>query len=376
MEFELNAEQTLLHDSVSRFVEKEYSFEQRNTYRESTDGFSRDNWRQFAELGWLSVSLPEAYGGLGGGATENAIICDGLGKAMALEPFVSTVVVAAQVLAQSDDEALKSKLLPQIGAGELLMSLAYAEPDSRYDLHHVATTATPSGNGFAITGAKHAALDAPSADKLIVSARISGDTRDETGIALFLVDREANGLSLKPFDTMDGGRAATLDLKDTPAELLIADERGLQVLERATQWGTSAVCAQAAGAMNAAYDQTLEYVKTRKQFGVSIGSFQVLQHRLVDVFMQVNESRSMMHFLAQTLMNAEPAECKKATAAAKAFIGKRARAVAQDVVQIHGGVGMTEELAIGHYFRYLTLFCSTFGSTDYHLRQYAALTQG
>ncbi|MEM7252142.1 MAG: acyl-CoA dehydrogenase family protein [Pseudomonadota bacterium] len=374
MDVQLSDEQRLLQDSVERLIEREYSFEQRSQILSEPDGFSRSLWENFAELGWLGVSVAERHGGLGGGATENALICEGLGRAMALEPFVSTIGMGARALALSDEAARADQHLPEVVSGKRLISLAYAEEASRYDTHHVETTADMRGNQVTVTGRKQVVFDAPSADWFVVSARADGDQRDRVGIGLYLVERGADGLAISPFTLMSGARAGAIELNNTPAETLVSPERGWQRLEQVLDWAIAAKCAEAVGAMNAAFEQTLEYVKTRKQFGSPIGQFQVVQHRMVDMYMRVKESRSMMHMVANGVASDEPARSRQSASAAKAFIGQRARAVAQDIVQLHGGVGMTEELSIGHYFRYLTLFCTALGSTDYHLQRYAELS--
>ena len=373
MQLELTDEQQMLADSGARFVEHDYSFEQRNKYLATNTLLNENLWQQFAELGWLGAGLPESVGGFDGGAVEQAVIAEQLGRAMALEPFVSTAVVGAHALTLADNPELSEPLLTRLIAGDLLLALAYAEPGGRYDLHHVATSAASTGNRFSLTGNKCAVMDAGAAHQLIVSARVSGATRDSSGIGLFLVDSDAEGLSAEHFRTADGSTAANLRLDDTPAQMLVSHENGLQALEQLMERGIAARCAQAAGAMHQAYEQTLEYLKTREQFGVPIGSFQVLQHRMVDMLMAVRGCQSMTLMTAGKVMSDDAAERQRATAAAKAYVGKRARNVAQEIVQLHGGVGMTEELSIGHFFRYLIQFCSLYGSTAYHLQRYTTL---
>jgi alkylation response protein AidB-like acyl-CoA dehydrogenase len=372
MNLELTQEQLLLKDSVERFVERDYSFEQRSAILASEEDHSHELWQHYAELGWLGAGLPETDGGFGGGPVEQNIICEALGRAMALEPFVSTAVIGAHALQQADDADLSAALLPELVGGNLKLALAYAEAGGRFDLHHVATRATQAGNQFTLSGAKLAAMDAPGADKLIVSARVSGETRDENGIALFLVDREQTNVAYKNYRTSDGSAASDLTFDDAPATLLVREGRGLQVLEAIIERGIAARCAQAAGAMDFSYQQTLEYVKTREQFGVAIGSFQVLQHRLVDMLIAVRECQAMSLMTAYDVTESDANARRAQVAGAKAYVGKRARKVAQDIVQLHGGVGMTEELSIGHFFRYLTQFCSMFGTSAHHIGRYVA----
>ena len=375
MDFSLSEEQQLIKESVDKFIAKDYMFEARNKILETEDRFSRDLWKQYADLGWLGMALPEEYGGFGGSAVENMLVCEAFGSAMVLEPYLTTVVMSANalVLAASEDE--KKDLLEQIIAGDLLISMAYAEAESGYNLANVSVKASGSAGSYSLNGEKIVVLNAPSADKFIVSARTSGGQSDESGVSLFLVDANADGVALTSYDTMDGGRGANITFTNASATLLGTEGEGFVVLEEVIDIATAAICAQALGAMNTAFQRTLEYIKTREQFGVAIGTFQVLQHRLVDMFMAVEASRSMVYMVSMSLASDDADERRAAVSSAKSFMGPEARNLAQDAVQIHGGVGMTEELDVGHYFRYLTLFCGTFGSTDYHLKRFAGLTQ-
>lgn len=375
MPLELTEEQQLLRESVERFVERDYTFERRTAMLAEDAPFSRPLWRHFAELGWLGAGLPENAGGFGGGPVEQAVICEALGRAMVLEPFVSTAVVGAHALQIADNRELADALMPKLTEGELVFALAYAEQGARFDLHHVGTRAERSGNTYSLTGDKISVLDAPGADKLIVSARVNEDVRDTDGVALFLVDRNASGLTMGVFRTMDGSSAANVTLSSTPAELLVGEDRGLAALEQCVERGIAARCAMAAGAMDSAYTQTLAYLKTREQFGVPIGSFQVLQHRMVDMLIAVRECQSMMLMVADDVVDVNDDERRAGVSAAKTFVSKRARSVAQDIVQLHGGVGMTEELSIGHFFRYLTQFGSMYGTAAHHLERYTAITR-
>lgn len=376
MDFSLSEEQQLIKESVDKFIAKDYLFENRNKILETEERFSRDLWKQYSELGWLGMALPEEYGGFGGSAVENMLICEAFGSAMVLEPYLSSVVMAANALILSDaTEDQKKELIEQIIAGDLLISVAYAEETSGYNLANVAVTAAGSGDSYSISGEKIVVLNAPSADKFIVSARTSGEQSDQSGVSLFLVDANASGVELTSYNTMDGARGANITFNNAPATLLGTEGQGFEVLDQVIDIATAAICAQALGAMNTAFQRTLEYIKTREQFGVPIGTFQVLQHRLVDMFMAVEASRSMVYMVSMSLSSDDANERRAAVSSAKAFMGPEARKVAQEAVQIHGGVGMTEELDVGHYFRYLTLFCGTFGSTDYHLKRFADLSQ-
>ena len=373
MDFSFSDEQKLIQDAVEKFVQNDYSFDVRNKIVASDEGFDRAIWKQFAELGWLGVSFSEEDGGFGGGAMETSIMMEALGSGMVVEPYLSTVVLAGNALAFAGSAEQKAELLASIISGDLLMALAYAEAKSGYNLANVASTAAKAGDAYTISGEKVVVLSGESADKVIVSARTSGSAADEDGISLFIVDTKAAGVEVQGYKTMDGARGANIRFNDAPAELLGEEGKGFAVLERTVDYGIVASAAQALGEMKAAYTKTLEYVKTREQFGVAIGSFQVIQHRMVDMFMAVESSRSMVIMASMKVASQDVVERKKAVSGAKVYIGQNARAVGQDSVQLHGGIGMTEELDIGHYFRRLTLFCSAFGSTNYHLKRFAYL---
>lgn len=375
MDFSLSEEQQLIKESVEKFIEKDYAFEARNKLLKTPERFSRALWKQYAELGWLGIALPEEFGGYGGSAIETMLVMEAFGSAMVLEPYLSTVVMGANAILFGGSDAQKKALLPKVAGGELMLSVAYAEPTSRYDLADVQSKATKSTNGYSLSGDKIVVFNGGTADKLIVSARTGGARFDQSGISLFLVDRNASGVEVSVYDTADGSQAANVRFNGAAAELLGSEGQGHAVLDRVIDTATAALCAQALGAMNSAFRRTLEYSKTREQFGVPIASFQVLQHRMVDMFMSSEASRSMVYMVSMEVMKPDVDARRKAVSAAKAYLGQHARAVAQDAVQIHGGVGMTEELDVGHYFRCLTLFCSTFGSTDHHLQRYAQLSQ-
>lgn len=379
MQLDLSEEQVLIRDSVESFVARDYTFDHRRVRLEQqVERHGAPDlacWAQFAELGWLGVGLPEALGGFGGGPVEHMVICEAFGSAMVLEPFVSTAVVGARALELADDSARAAELAGLLAAGDWRTALAAAEPGGRYDLHHVATTASTRGNSTVLTGTKSAVVDAPWATHLLVVARAGGNVRDREGIGLYLVERNARGLERQDYTTMDGRLASHLKLSNAPAEVLVAPERGLQVLDDIVDRGIAARAAEATGAMGTAHQQTLEYMKSREQFGQALGSFQVIQHRLVDLLMHVHECRAAILRVANELngdglTGSDGAARRKAVSGTKVLVGRRARALAQEVVQLHGGVGMTEELAIGHFFRYLTQFCTAFGSTAHHLERY------
>lgn len=376
MDFQLSDEQKLIRDAVEKFVRNDYGFDARNKLLATDEGFSRENWRQFAELGWLGIPFPEEVGGFGGAMVEILQIMEPFGTAMVLEPYLSTVVLGGSAIDRGAPAGRRQTLLGRLIEGQLMLALAYTESESRFNPADVATRAEKTASGYRLSGKKTVVLDAPSADMLIVSARSAGDRLDTQGISLFLVPADAKGLTLNPYRIMDGGRGAdvTLDNVEVGTDALLGEEgEGFDLLEQVIDLGTAAACAQALGAMQAAYQRTVDYLKTRKQFDQPIGAFQALQHRAVDMFIAVESARSMTYMVAMKVGDPDPIERRKAVSAAKQLIGEKARFVAQQAVQLHGGIGMTEELDVGHYFRRLTLFCSQFGTTDYHLRRFADL---
>src|SRR6266487_4604851 len=335
MDFELSEEQRLLKDSVERLLADHYEFEARKTYMEAPEGFGRKLWAKYAELGLLGLPFEERFGGFGGGPVETMIVAEAFGRALALEPFLATVVLGGGLLRHGGRDEQRAALLPKIGDGSLLLAFAHSERQSRYHLADVATSARRDGSRFVLDGAKTLVLHGDSADEFLVSARVSGDRRDAHGIGLFLVDAAAQGVSRRGYQTIDGRRAAELTL----AKVAVEPEAAI-----------AALCAEAVGAMAAMHELTVEYLKTRRQFGVPIGTFQVLQHRAVDMLTALEQARSMA--MLATMMVAEPdeAERHKTIAAAKVQIGRSGRLVGQQAVQLHGGIGMTMEYKVGHYF--------------------------
>lgn len=376
MDFSLSEEQQLLKDSVDRFVREAYEFDKRRALAQSADGFSRDNWSQMAELGWLAVSLPEEFGGIGGGPVETMIIMEALGSGLVLEPYLASVVMGGGALMLGGRDEQKREWLPKLAEGKCMLALAYAEPQSRYDLHDVALTATKNGGGYVLNGQKGVVLHGGCADMLVVSARTSGERRDESGITMFLVDANAPGISRRDYPTVDGLRAAEVAFDNVSvgddAVIGLVDE-GLALLETVADHATAALCAEAVGCMKVLHDDTNEYLKTRKQFGQPLSKFQVLQHRMVDMFMEYEQSRSMAYMATLKLDEEDANARKKAVSAAKVQIGNSGRFIGQESVQLHGGMGMTDELRVGHYFKRLTMIDVMFGNKDHHLRRYMAL---
>ena len=344
-------------------------------YMKEPKGYSAALWKQYADLGLLAVPFAEEHGGLGQGLTETMIIAEAFGRGLVIEPYFATVVLAGGALRHSDNETLLAELVPPIVEGKLTLALAHQERQARYDIADTATTARADGKGgYTLEGEKNVVLHGDSADKLIVAARASGARAERGGIGLFLVDAKANGVTRRGYPTQDGMRAADVTLSAVrvgPEAVLASPDKGLTVLERVVDEAIAALSAEAVGAMGALHELTVEYLKTRKQFGVPIGSFQVLQHRAVDMLTALEQARSMA--LYATMMAGEPdaRERRKAMSAAKVQIGKSAKLVGQEAIQLHGGIGMTMEYKAGHYFKRLTMIDLAYGDGDHHLRELA-----
>ena len=376
MDFELSDEQRLLKDSVERLTTQRYDFETRKKFMAEPDGWSRDMWRQYAELGLTALPFAEEHGGIGGGPVETMIVMEAFGRALALEPYLATVVLGGGLLRHGASDAVKGELLPKVASGEALLSFAHIERQARYDLADVATTARKDGAGYVLNGEKSLAVHGDCADKLIVSARVSGDQRAKNGIGLFLVDARQDGVSRRGYPTMDGLRASEVTLHNVKAGAdAVIGEGGnaYPLIERVVDSGIAALAAEAVGAMSAMHEITVDYLKQRKQFGVPIGNFQVLQHRAGDMLIALEQARSMA--MLATMMSEEEnaAERRKAIAAAKVQIGRSGKIVGQGAIQLHGGIGMTMEYKVGHYFKRVTMIDTMFGDADYHLAALARM---
>jgi alkylation response protein AidB-like acyl-CoA dehydrogenase len=370
MDFELKPEQEQLRDMLQRYVRKDYAFEARRRIIASPEGFSREVWSAFAELGLLGIGIPEAHGGIGGDAVDTFVVMESLGTGIVVEPYLSTVVLGAGLVRDAGSEAQKSALLPKVAAGEALIALAHDEPGSRYELDQVATTARKGGNGYVLKGEKAVSIHGDSADWLIVSARTAA------GVSLFVVDAKSPGVSRRGYPTRDNHRAADVTLAEVAVgrdALLGAEGDGVAIVERALDRAIAALCAEAVGCMDALNAQTLEYLKTRKQFGVAIGTFQALKHRMADMFIAAAEARSMALLAAIRADEPDRAVRRHAISGAKALVGRSIRYVGQQAVQLHGGMGVVDELAASHYFRRLTAINSTFGDADHHLALFSDL---
>jgi alkylation response protein AidB-like acyl-CoA dehydrogenase len=374
MDFSFSEEQGLLQDSIQRYIQNSYTFDARQKMLKSEEGFSRENWATFAELGWLALPFTEQSGGFGGTAVETMIMMEEFGKGLVVEPYVSTVIMAGSVIEAGGTTEHIEGALTEIMAGTKFASLAYVEPQARFNLADVTTTAKVEGDGYVINGFKGVVLGGPSADVLVVPARTSGDQKDESGITLFLVEASANGISKRDYPTIDGLQASeiNLDKVSVPASAVLGEvDKGLGLLELGINTGILAVGAEAVGAMEVLYKTTVEYCKTREQFGQPIGKFQVLQHRMVDMFMEHEQAKSLLYMAALRMSEDDEVEALKAVSALKVQIGKGGRFVGQNAIQLHGGMGMTDELNVGHYFKRITAIETLFGNVDHHLKKYS-----
>ena len=372
MDIQYTEEQELLRSSVQRLLRDQYDFDARRKIVASEEGFSRKRWEAFAELGLLAAPFSEEVGGLGGGSLSTMIIMQEFGRHLVVEPFVETIVVAGSLIEQTGSEKQKRAFLPDIIAGKKIWALAWTEKASRFDLAKVTTTAHREGKDYVLTGEKSAVIAAPWADYLIVSARASGQRHDRGGVSLFVVDRRAANLHLQSFKTIDGRRAAEISLGGVRGQLLGKEGEGVAALEACRDHAIGALCAEAVGAMGELNSVTLEYSKTRKQFGTTIGSFQVLQHRMVDMFIAHQEALSLMQHLNLSL-SADDAGLSRLASGAKSKIGYAGRFIADQAVQLHGGMGMTNELNVGHFFKRISSINIQFGDPAYHVLRYAQL---
>jgi pimeloyl-CoA dehydrogenase small subunit len=374
MDFDLSEEQRLLKNSVDRLVGDRYSFEQRKAYAQNPEGWSRELWAQYAELGLLGLPFAEEHGGSGGGPVETMLVMEAFGRALALEPYFATVVLAGGLLRRGGNAQLCSEIVPKIADGSLTLAFAQTERHSRWNLADVATTARRDGDGWVLDGEKGVVLHGDTADKLVVTARVGGSQHDRDGIGVFLVDADASGVSRRGYPTQDGLRGAEVTMAAVrvgPECLLGEAGAGLALVERVVDEAIAALCAEAVGAMTVMHELTLEYLKTRRQFGREIGSFQVLQHRAVDMLVALEQARSMAMFATMMAADDNPAERRGALAAAKVQIGRSGKFVGQQAIQLHGGIGMTIEYKVGHYFKRVTMIDMTFGDADHHLRALA-----
>ena len=373
MNFDLSEEQQLLADSLKRYLTNEYSIEARAKIVASSAGWSETVWAAFAEMGLLGVPFAEEHGGFGGTAVDVMLVMEAIGEGLVVEPYWVNVGLVGRLIARGGSAEQQQRILPSLIQGKHRLAFAHTERTARYDLAHVGTRATRSGGGFTLEGEKRAVLHGAAADTLIVSARTAGSDTDPNGISLFLVDRAASGLTVKDYRTIDELRAADVWLSgvNVPADAMLGGEgRALPLIEDAADYATALLCAEAVGAIRYANETTLEYIKNRRQFGVPIGSFQALQHRMVDMVISYEQARSMAYLACVKADTAPTAERRHAISAAKIKIADACRHVSQEAVQLHGG--MAEELKVSHTFRRLTMISQTFGDAEHHLERFAA----
>jgi pimeloyl-CoA dehydrogenase small subunit len=373
MDFTLSDEQRLLKDSVDRLMADRYAFDQRKAYFKEPGGWSTSLWSQYAELGLLGLPFAEEYGGFGGGAIEIMLVMEAFGRALILEPYLATVVLCGAALRLGASDAVKSRVLPAIADGSMKLAFAHGERQARYDVTDVMTTARKSGPGWVLDGAKSVVTHGDCADMLVVSARTSGDRYDADGITLFLIDANASGVARRGYTMRDEQRAAEVSLSRVQTDAVLGEVgNGLALIERVIEAGIAATAAESVGCMEALHAMTLEYSRTREQFGKPIGSNQVVQHRLAEMLMSMEQGRSMSMLAAMMVDEPDAAERAHNVAMAKVGIGQAGRFVSQNAVQLHGGIGMTEELAIGHYFRRCMVIERLFGDTAHYLAKLAA----
>jgi alkylation response protein AidB-like acyl-CoA dehydrogenase len=375
MDLTLSDEQRLLRESVDRFIAETYDTDHRRRIAGDPLGFSPAIWKQFAELGWLALPIDEAYGGLGAGAVETGIVMEAFGRGLVTEPYLATVVIGAGLISECGSEAQKQAILPGVADGSLRLAFAHSERQARFDLADVETTAKKTAGGWRLDGHKTAVLDGNAADRIIVSARVAGDGGTPGRLCLFLLPSGSPGLTRRDYARLGGGRACNLDLADArlPADALLGDGGdALAKIEGVVDRALAALGAEAVGIMQIMLDMTLEYTKVRQQFGRPLSANQVIRHRLADMAMQCDEARSIA-LRAAVMADAEPVARGRAASGAKAKIGKCARFVAEQSVQLHGAMGVTEELDIGSYFKRLLAFDTLFGGSAHHYRRHAAL---
>ncbi|MBB2497112.1 acyl-CoA dehydrogenase family protein [Aquipseudomonas ullengensis] len=375
MDFKLTEEQQMLQDTAARLVRDAYGFEQREAFLKGDPGFSREFWAQLGELGLTSVPFAEAFGGFGGSGVDTLLIATELGRGLCLEPYLYSVIFAGGLLDQLGSDAQKSELLPQVASAQLQLAVALDEPQSHYQLHDVQTRAVVVDGGWWLSGHKAVVMAGHSADLLLVSARTGGESRDEAGVSLFLVDPASAGVTRRVLPTVDGRKACELYLENVRGTLLGEPGQALAALRYQQGRAIAAQCAEAIGSMEAACQLTLDYLKTRQQFGQVIGKFQALQHRMVDMRIELDQATSMAMLAACVADEPDSAERSRTLAAAKYVVSRAARFIADQGIQLHGGIGLTWEYVLSHHAKHLLMVARQFGDDDYHLRIYSELLQ-
>lgn len=372
MNFDFTEEQQMVRDSIARFVQDDYDWDTRKAIVASEKGLSPDNWKLFAELGWLSIPFAEEHGGFGGNIVDLSVVMEELGKGLVVEPYFPTVVLFGGLIARAGSDAQRAEWLPRVIGGDVLGGFAYVERQSRFALHDCLTTATRSGDGFVLNGEKVVVFNGEQADHLVVLARTSGEQSDRAGLSLFIVDAGAAGIDKMNYPMMDGQRVANVTFKDValPADALLGEEgQALGLVEALVDEAIIALAAEAVGIMGVLNAKTLEYAKTREQFGVAIGSYQALQHRMVDTMMAYEQCKSLL-FKALCEYKQDPAMAAETIHALKVLIDRNGKHVFGEAIQIHGGMGMTDELDIGHYAKRLMMINTTFGDANFHRNRF------
>ena len=375
MNFELSEEQKMIQQSVERFVQENYDLSNRIKISSEDPGFSKEYWSSMAELGWLGLAFSEEDGGFGGNQIDTLVLMEQFGKGLVLEPFLANVVLGGGSIKRGASQEIKDLIIPNLIDGSLQITLAYAEEQSRFDIEDVATAAREENGGFIINGKKSMVLNAESADKIVVVARTSGSQVDEEGISLFVVDADAEGIEKENFPTVDGLRASEIIFKDVKVEstsLIGEKDKGFSILQAVVNDAILALAAEAVGAMEVLYKDTVEYTQQREQFDHPLSDFQVLQHRMVDMFMEYEQCKSLL-FRATMETVQDPSLSQRTVHALKHLIGKSGIFVGESAVQLHGGMGVTEELRIGHFFKRLLVIDSQFGNADFHLDKFTSL---
>jgi alkylation response protein AidB-like acyl-CoA dehydrogenase len=373
MNFNLSEEQGLIRDSIARFVSENYEFDKRNATVAMPHGFSAQNWQQFAELGWLSIPFDEEQGGFGGGPVDTMVIMQEFGRGLVAEPYLATVVLFGGLLQVGASAEVKAETIPGIIAGELQGAFAYLERQSRYEITDIATQARQEGDSWVLNGEKTVVLNGGAAQKLIIAARTSGEQCDEAGLTLFLVDAASAGIERTVYRMTDGQEAANITLANVQAEAVIGNVGdGYALMAPVIDSARLAVCANALGAMEALNAQTLEYCKTREQFGVPIGSFQALQHRMVDMFAACENAKSLLYRAVCAAKAGDP-DARRSLLALKVTIGRAGRLIGAEAIQLHGGMGMTDELSVGFFVKRLMIINNLFGDADYHQQLFVEL---
>ena len=376
MNFELSEEQRMIQQSVERFVEDNYDLNSRVALSSSSPGFSAEHWHSMAELGWLGLPFEEEDGGFGGNQIDVLVVMEQFGRGLVVEPYLASIVMGGGALKRGGTNALKSEILPQVIQGNLQLAFAYAEEQSRFDLDDVMTSARKEGENFVLNGQKSMVQNAETADKIVVSARTSGGQVGPQGITLFLIDADAEGLSQDNFPTVDGLRASEITLENVsvgPDRILGEVDQGFSILQSVANDAMLALSAEAVGAMEVLYKDTVDYTQQREQFDHPLSEFQVLQHRMVDMFVEYEQCKSLLYRATMETIQ-DPESAQRSIHALMHLIGKSGMFIGENAVQLHGGMGMTEELRIGHYFKRLLVIDAAFGNADYHLQKFSAFS--